>query len=344
MWSKLDDIGSRLFFRGQFFSRGWGDIARLAENYALDVARPRWDDDDTLAAFRRALARNDAPAAIDIDWAADRRYPGNTVVRRGTFATPLNHALLPDACRTAHLEWIAPANHDTMMPVCVLFPATGEQGFLSRRLLALALARHGVASLVLEAAFYGVRRPPGQKSALLNHASDLIALMDTTVGEGRALLAWLRNAGYTRLAVSGISMGGSVSALVTARSDFPLACIGMIPANAVGPVYAEGLLSNYVAWDVLQAQLASHRGARGLLHEYLAVFDVSRLPPPVSERSACFLSATDDGCVPPHNSDALHAHWPQAGVERITGGHSSAVVTGWNRYRKAIIRGANGLR
>lgn len=342
MWHEFDRITSRLFFRKQFFPKGWGDIGQVAANYGLGVNSPRWDDEATLAAFRKALVRSNAPAAIDVTWMPETRTWGNSIIRRGTFATPVNRALLPEACRTAHVEWVAPANHTRDMPVCILFPATGEQGFLSRRLMALALARQGIASLILEVAFYGVRRPPGQDGALLNHVSDLVALMDTTIEEGRALLAWLRYVGYSRLAVSGISMGGSVSALVTARSDFPLACIGMIPANAVGPVYAEGLLSNYVAWDVLRGPLRTGIEPRRVMHDYLSVFDVSNYPPPAAIDAACFLSATDDGCVPGHNTAQLHAHWPGARIEWITGGHSSAVVTGWNRYRKAIVRGATG--
>lgn len=337
LWRGFDAFTSRLFFRRQFFPQGWGDISALADNYRLGVARPRWEDAETLAAFRQALLHTAVPARIEIDWARERRYPGGTVVRRGQFAAPANAALLPEPSRTAHVEWIAPAGHDISMPVCVLFPATGEQGFLSRRLLALALARRGIASLVLEVPFYGVRRPPEQRGALLNHVSDLIALMDSTVAEGRALLAWLQRQGYTRLGVSGISMGGSVSALVTARSAFPLDCIGMIPANAVGPVYAEGLLSDYVAWDGLQAALPPGDDARALLHAWLGVFDVTNFPRPVAERRARFLSAVDDGCIPRHNTDALHRHWPQARVDWLAGGHSSAAITGWNRYRQAIV-------
>lgn len=343
MWREFDAVTSRLFFRRQFFPQGWGDIARLAENYALQASTPRWDDEATLAAFQHAAVRTDAPADIDIAWTPEQRAWGNAVIRRGTFAAPVNRVLLPETSRTAHVEWVAPASHDTSMPVCILFPATGEQGFLSRRLLALALARHGIASLVLEVAFYGARRPPGQDGALLNHVADLIALMDTTVGEGRALLQWLRNRGYHRLAVSGISMGGSVSALVAARSDFPLATICLIPANAVGPVYTEGLLSRYVAWDVLNADLRADSDARALMRNYLSVFDVSRYPRPRTETAACFLSATDDGCIPRDDTGRLHTHWPDARVEWITGGHSSAALTGWNRYRKAIIRGASGI-
>jgi len=336
LWQGVDAFTSRLFFRRQFFPQGWGDIAPLTANYGLAVTNPRWDDPATLAAFRQALLHTAAPARIDIDWDRDRHYPGGTLVRRGRFAAPANAALLPAACRTAHVEWVAPAGHDTGMPVCVLFPATGEQGFLSRRLLALTLARRGIATLVLEVPFYGVRRPADQQGALLNRVSDLIALLDSTVAEGRALLAWLQRQGYTRLAVSGISMGGSVSALVTARSTFPLDCIGMIPANAVGPVYAEGLLSNYVAWERLQSDLRAGADARALLHAWLGVFDVTNFPRPLAEPRATFLSAVDDGCIPRHNTAALHRHWPQARVEWLAGGHSSAAITGWNSYRRAI--------
>lgn len=342
MWSEIEELVGKFVFRRKFFAAGWGDIARLEEACGLPGGSQGWDDGDTIAAWRRVATRNPAPVGIDIDWGADKRYPGNILVRRGTFATPFNRPLLPEASHTAHVEWVAPADHAPGMPVCVLFAATGEEGFLTRRFVALALTRQGIASLILEAPFYGLRRPPAQKGFFVDRFSDLLAMLDTTIEEGRSLLLWLRQAGYTRQAVSGISMGGSVSALVAARTGWPVAAICVVPAHAVGPVYCVGLLSQHVDWTALGG-LRSGRDPRAVMGEYLQVFDVSGYPRPVAEKASAFLSATEDACIPRDDSDRLHACWPQASVEWIAAGHTTGAVLGWNRQRKAILRGLAAL-
>lgn len=337
MSARFDALFTGLFFHGRFFTGGWGELAALREQFGLPATCERWDDPAALSAFRQAMLPARTPADIDIAWLGERRWPGGTSIRRGTFTTPYNAALLPEASRLAHVEQVCPAGPAPGRPACVLFAATGEQGFLSRRLLALALARHGITTLILENPYYGLRRPADQRGYFQNRFVDLLAMFNASIEEGRALLAWLRRSGHERLAVSGISMGGSVSALVAARSTFPVAAISLIPSSSVGPAYAGGVIANHVAWERLADGLPPGVDPRRLIVDWLSVFDVCALPRPVAESACCFLSATDDGCIPRHATDALHCHWPAARIEWIEGGHTTGAVFGWNRYRRAII-------
>ena len=58
----------------------------------------------------------------------------------------------------------------------VAFAATGDEGFDGRRnRLSVPLAARGIASILLEMPFYGLRRPEGQEGPKVRHVSDACA-------------------------------------------------------------------------------------------------------------------------------------------------------------------------
>ena len=163
----------------------------------------------------------------------DSRCPdarGVARVHEGAFATPqpglvLPARCVPPACLQARFQLVTPLSwrrnahggggggadaaaaeelEDVRraQPVAILLAGTGEQGFMRRRqLVALPLARAGVASVILESPYYGSRRPPAQVASKLRSMVDLPLLGRMTIEESRSLVRWLR----TR---RGVSMAG----------------------------------------------------------------------------------------------------------------------------------------
>ncbi len=79
------------------------------------------------------------------------------------------------------------------------------------------LKEYGIASIILENPFYGLRKPKEQLRSSLHNVSDLFVMGGALILETLALLHWCEKEGYGPLGVSGVSMGGHVS------SDGPLA-------------------------------------------------------------------------------------------------------------------------
>ena len=157
-------------------------------------------------------------------------------------------------------------------PVAVLLAGTGEQGFSRRRqLVALPLARAGIASVILESPYYGSRRPPAQVASKLRSMVDLPLLGRMTIEETRSLVRWLRmrrgvstgdsDGGggggggggdadaedrYGAVVLSGVSMGGLHAAMTASLLPPSWRDVGM--ASWLGPpsgaaVFTRGALA-----------------------------------------------------------------------------------------------------
>jgi pimeloyl-ACP methyl ester carboxylesterase len=298
MTSLLDRLYARFSNRLLFFKDGWGDLARLRE-------------------LRQAGVRTAAPRFLTVRW-EETEEAGTAVLRRGRFTSPYEDLPLPAESREAYLE---------LVPVCLHFAATGDEGFSRRRLaLALPLLASGIGSLILENPYYGRRRPPDQHRKMLNRFSDLWAMGGAAVAEGRGLLAWLRQEGHTRLGVCGISMGGSMAAQVAALEPGPVAMVGCVTAHSASAVFTEGILSRYLAWDTLEGQLDGQGGAVALMRELLAITDIRGLPPLKCPSAAFLVAAADDAYVPSASARLLHDHWPGSTLRWLRGGHVGAFL------------------
>ncbi len=307
MTSPLDRLYARCSNRLLFFKDGWGDLARLRE-------------------LAQAGCRPAAPQPIAVRWEA-REETAGVVLRRGRFASPYAELPLPAESREAFFELVLPAGASDQTPVCVHFAATGDEGFLRRRrALALPLVGAGIGSLILENPYYGRRRPPGQHRKMLNLFSDLCAMGGAAVAEGRSLLRWLRQEGYTRLGLCGISMGGSMAAQVAALEEGPVAMIGCVTAHSASAVFTEGILSRYLAWEVLERQLGGQGGAVALMRELLDRTDIRRLPPLQRPAAAFLVAAANDAYIPRASAQMLHDHWPGSTLRWLDGGHVGAFL------------------
>ncbi|MEO1173558.1 MAG: alpha/beta hydrolase family protein, partial [Myxococcota bacterium] len=296
----LKRIGSTRSSRAAPLRETWvPGLHRIADDVATGALRvPRLYPDGFGSRLQidrttRSIADYDVamtPPAIEVLWGPPtRRRQG--IISRGEFRSPTLHIPLPPESRTAALEWIEPvtgAGPNT--PVVLHLAASGEVGFFSRRRTALALAQDGIVSVSLENPFYGSRKPAGQRHAALRTVSDQFAMNYATVEEGRAILAYLRRLGFSRIAVTGYSQGGVMAAFCAALTSFPVAVAARAAADSVADLFTRDNFSQLILWDRLAADAGDDASARAYFRAALDVVTVSRFPAPVQPVAAVILA------------------------------------------------------
>jgi hypothetical protein len=317
MTSLLDHVYARYSNRSFFFNGGWGDLPRL-QNLMREGGLPE--------AFH----------SIDVTW-HNTFETEKAVFRQGEFPSPYDKLPLPAESKKAFFELVLPQDASEKTPVCIHFAATGDEGFSRRRhLFAIPLLEHGVGSLILENPYYGRRRPEGQQKKMLKYFSDLVAIGGAATIEGRALIGWLRQSGYTRLGVCGVSMGGSIAAQVAVLEESPLAVIGCLTAHSASVVFTEGLLSRYLAWDVLDRELHKGDSAMELIRKILDRTDLTKLPPPRKPEAAFLVAASRDAYIPRSSAARLHSHWSGSAIKWLQTGHVGAFLFHRRHFLAAI--------
>lgn len=297
--SRLDHLYARWANRRPSFHEGWG------------APIPGWPAIE--------------PTPVRVEW--DRT---SWLFRSGTFRSPVPG--LPDRCSRGHLEWWMPPGAGRDTPVCLHFAATGDEGYLFRRVVALPLLRRGIGSLILENPYYGVRRPTGQSGTRLRSFSDLWTMGTTTVAEGVSLLAWLADQGYRRLGVAGVSMGGQVAALVASHWARPVATVAYVCPHNSEVVFTRGAMRISCDWEALGGEEA----AVPRLRELLSATDLRAFPPPARPRSSILVAAQFDAYVPRWSADLLHQAWPGSTLRWLPTGHVGAALFYRGAFRRAV--------
>jgi hypothetical protein len=317
MTSLLDRFYASQSNRLLFFKDGWGDLPRIRE-------------------ICRVGSHLEPPRPIWVRW-EETVETETALLHRGAFLSPYTDLPLPAESRTAFFELVLPLKASRETPICIHFAATGDEGFARRRrALAIPLLREGIGSLILENPYYGRRRPPSQHKKMLNRFSDLWAMGGAAVEEGRALMQWLRWEGYERLGVCGISMGGSMAARVAVLEKTPVAMIGCVTAHSASVVFTEGILKNFLAWEVLNRELDGDGPAIVLMRELLDLTDLRRFPPLRRPEAAFLVAASRDAYIPPTSAALLHAHWPGSTMRWLGTGHVGAFLFHRLDFLKAI--------
>lgn len=309
----LDRLVAPALPAGTWFREGWGD-ERVLEETSVEPAE--------------ALP---APPPIEIAWEREERFAGIRV-RDGSFESP--EARLPAAARRARVRIVEPAAGAAA--ACLHLAASGEEGYSRRARFARSLVAAGIAALLLEQPYYGSRRPPRQRGAGLRTVSDLLLMGAAAVREGRALLGWLRAAGYARVGASGFSMGGQMAAAVAASLPFPAAAAPLAPSDSPAFVFTEGLLSALPSWRSLSRPGLGPEEARLRLRDVLGRFSITRMPPPRAPFAAVIVGAEGDGFVSPEGARRIAAHWKGAELRWLPGGHASAFLLGGAEMRRAV--------
>lgn len=214
----------------------------------------------------------------------------------GTFHSP-SASFLPHASTTARVLYVpALVPHDGPAPVVLHLPATGDHGFLRRfASYAVWLRRRGVASVILEGPFYGNRRPAGQRGALLDYVHQLPDLGRATIEEGVALLKYLRDRGFERQAVVGVSQGGLHAAMVATLCEGSVPVVMAFAPHSAAPVFTKGVLADAVDWHALCDGWSDEGEVRERLRQVLDVSDIRHFPVRKDAGRHVLLFARDDG-------------------------------------------------
>ncbi len=310
--SLIDRIYGSLANGTDFFQDGWGRLDGIREFAAS------------------------SPDRIEPHWETESLEDG-CHVRHARFESPFCAPAFPAVCTLAEIEFILPARWSYSTPVCIQFAATGDQGFeRRRRSMALPLVKRGIGSLLLENAYYGTRRPSAQQGKALRTFADLWMMGTATVREGLSLLRWLREQGFTRLGVTGISMGGHMAASVAALWPEPLAVSPCIAPHSAQVVFTEGLLSRHCAWEVLKDGRENVQDAVVRMRELLGVTDLTRYPPPPAPHAAVLVSAGRDAYIPAWSPTALHEHWKGSTLRWLNTGHVTSFIFKRASFQDAV--------
>ncbi|HEY2156275.1 MAG TPA: alpha/beta hydrolase family protein [Isosphaeraceae bacterium] len=168
--------------------------------------------------FRPTPAEADVPAAFRM---AEATFPYETRLLRTTpnytvevvrFPSPVTTDDVEN--NTVHAEYFRP-NAPGKRPAVVVLHILGADFALSRY-LAARLADRGVAAMFVKLPYYGERRPVGDKKFLSTDIERSVGSMRQGVLDVRRAAGWLASrpeVDARRLGVTGISLGGIVSAL-----------------------------------------------------------------------------------------------------------------------------------
>lgn len=292
--------------RLRVFSGGWGDPGALSHLEHLERLPP--------------------PERIEPEWGRPEPGPGATILRHGSFASPVDE--LPPRARTGHVLEVSPA--DGARWRCLLMSAWNDHGYASRIELARRLAGRGIGSLILENPYYGKRRPEPDVDQPIRTVADFALMGLGAITEGRGILTGVSD--RFQVGVSGFSMGGNLAALVAATMPGPLATAPLAASHSPGPVYLDGVLRHGIAWDSLQGP----DDPAGELRRRLTAASALRIPVPEHGATAVIVAARNDGFVPVEAVRALHRHWPGSELRELRGGHATLWYRGKHHLVDAI--------
>ena len=209
-----DALQPGLARKRRFFAGGWGDLR--AVHAALDAAEGH---------LAKGLNLVPHPTPLQIRWRPCTEAGVPAGLLEGSFRSPFA-ALLPPAAQQARFLWVpadpaaaaVPPGEPGAPPApavgCVVHnAATGEEGFATRLRYARMLQRRGLGSVLLEAPFYGSRRPPGQEQHYIRTVADYMMHGLAIMAEGAALMEHLENLwgfGATKFCATGFSYGAAM--------------------------------------------------------------------------------------------------------------------------------------
>ena len=224
---------------------------------------------------------------------------------------------------TVYCEYYRPEGKGPFPCVIVLDITGGDQTV--SRVICTHLARHGVAGLFVQMAYYGPRRPPGSKLRLLSpDFFQTTAAVRQTVLDLRLATAWMGSRPEIdprRLGICGTSLGSFMASL-TAEMEPRLGRVALLLAGG-------GLIDGY--YDDPRA--AEYRnlyellgGKKEMLVKLIAPYDPITCAANLKSRKLLMLEARHDEVVPPKMGEAL---WHATGEQEIhwyNSGHYTSVI------------------
>lgn len=174
-----------------------------------DVAFVPVDEEQVPERFRLTPHQFPCQARLQYENGAVRKF-------RVQFPSPVTTDL--EINNTVHAEYFQPAGKGPF-PACVVLHILGGDFPLSRT-IANHLAQHGIAALFVKMPYYGERRSPDSRRRMISqNPQETVDGMTQGVLDIRRSAAWLASRPEVdphRLGITGISLGGIMSALAGA--------------------------------------------------------------------------------------------------------------------------------
>lgn len=265
--SRVDLIYRKLLLT-KFFTRGWGKPENLKRIFNL---RRQLSNRRTAAAL---TSHETHGSRVEI---TSEEVRSDHVILEGHFLTPLVKylpGLLPKETEKAHFQAVLPLSFrdgsggsPSRQPIVVQYAGTGDHFFWRRRhLMALPMIRErNIGSVILEAPFYGLRKPKDQFRSSLREVSDLFLMGACLILESAVLYDWCeRGMGFKGPLVShGISMGGHMASLGATVWPKPIALVPCLSWSSGSITFTgRGALTGAIPWGLLKEQYAQSQAFR----------------------------------------------------------------------------------
>lgn len=249
--SRLDAV-YRTALLSKYFIKGWGKSDNIKRLFDF---KKRMTSRETCT----KLVPHDYPVIIDkVEEHSSYR------ILEGHMTSPFVQYLpevVPKECHRAWFQVLLPQRWpaDPLRPMCIHLAGTGDHYFWRRRTLTCRplLKDSGIASIILENPFYGLRKPKDQVRSNLHCVSDIFVMGGCLVLESIALLHWCEREGFGPLGITGISMGGHMASLAGTNWHKPLGIIPCLSWTTASCVFTQGVMSGAIPWELLQSQYFS---------------------------------------------------------------------------------------
>jgi dienelactone hydrolase len=224
---------------------------------------------------------------------------------------------------TVHAEYYRPEGKGPF-PAAVVLDITGGNQMLSRH-ISNHLARHGVAGLFVQMAYYGKRRPPGSNLRLL--MSDLPhtkRAVTQTVLDVRMAAAWLASrpeVDAKRIGVTGTSLGSFISALSSEMEPRLGRCCVLLGGGG----FVDGFAGHPAAAPAV-ATLELMGLKRDGIKKLIAPIDPITYAGRLKKRKLLIMAATKDEMVPPSMARMLYEASGKQEIVWYESGHFTAAI------------------
>lgn len=266
---------------------------------------------------RFQLQRHTFPSQIEAD-----KTRGPVRAFKVKFPSPVTTE--SEANNTVHGEYFLPAGEGPFPAVVVLHILGGE--FPLSQVMANSLAHKKVAALFIKMPYYGERRTPGNRRRMISRIPEqTVEGMTQAVLDIRRAAAWLRarpEVDQTRLGITGISLGGIMSAL-SAPAE---------PTFQKVAIYLGGGNLAEILWELDHSEARQFRGqwqeqggTRESFINLMEPVDPANYGHLLHGRDVLMVAAREDEVVPPAATLALHqAIGPHAKLVWLNAGHVSS--------------------
>jgi dienelactone hydrolase len=251
------------------------------------------------------------------------RTLGKVRLYKLTFPSPVETAVSEN--NTVHAEYFQPIGTGPF-PACVVLHILGGD-FLLAETVAQHLAQQGIAALFVKMPYYGERRGKNSPRRMISPIpAESVAGMTQAVLDIRCATAWLAGrpeVNRERLGITGISLGGIMSAL--AASGEPR--LRNVAIFLGGGNLAELLWANETREArAFREKWQADGGTRESFREALAPIDPTTYGHLLKGRRVLMIAAKNDEVIPPASASAL---WESIGRQPelvwIDAGHYTAI-------------------